>query len=165
MIESSEVATFTETISVASDAPGGVYTCQDWALIDGEPMTDESGEIIYEVKTILVPENFVTGGGHITNGEKGKNRATIVNFGGNAGYMADGSLVGHWNFNFRDPDVKIQTTEITALQFYDFGLEPAPPRPRWSRRLGSASTTAPGRRTARSTPCSRTTVSRRTTRC
>jgi len=127
VVENGEDAVFTETISVAADAPGGVYECQDWALIDGEPMRDDEGEIIYETKTILVPENFVTGGGHITNGEKGKNRATLLNFGGNAGYMEDGSLVGHWNFNFQQDGVKIQTTEITALQFYDFGGDPAPP--------------------------------------
>jgi hypothetical protein len=126
--ESGEVVNFTETISVASDAPGGVYECQDWALIDGEPMVDEAGAIIYETKTILVPENFVTGGGHVTIG-KGKYKTDILTHGGNAGYMADGSLVGHWNFNMTvfDPTVRVQTTEITGLQFSNTGLDPAPP--------------------------------------
>ncbi|MGM0386575.1 MAG: hypothetical protein ACQERF_11445 [Actinomycetota bacterium] len=127
VVENGADAVFTETISVASDAPGGTYTCEDWALIDGEPMVDAEGDIIYESKTILVPENFVTGGGVVTNGEKGKARANLLTFGGNAGYMADGTLVGHWNFNFHDQGVKIQTTEITALQFFDTGLTPAPP--------------------------------------
>jgi hypothetical protein len=127
VVENGADAVFTETISVASDAPGGTYTCEDWALIDGEPMVDAAGETIYETKTILVPENFVTGGGVVTNGEKGKDRANLLTFGGNAGYMEDGTLVGQWNFNFHDQDVKIQTTEITALQFSDTGLDPAPP--------------------------------------
>jgi len=126
-IESGEVVEFLETISVASNAPGGVYECLDWALIDGEPMVDEAGAIIYETKTILVPENYVTGGGNITNGEKGKDRANILTFGGNAGYMADGSLVGHWNWTLHEDGVKIQTTQITALQFRDDGFDPAPP--------------------------------------
>lgn len=126
--ESGEVVNFTETISVASDAPGGVYECQDWALIDGEPMVDDAGAIVYETKTILVPENFVTGGGQVTLG-KGKDKVQVLSHGGNAGYMADGSLVGHWNFQLRpfEQTVRVQTTEITGLQFLDTGLDPAPP--------------------------------------
>lgn len=119
-------AVFTETISVAADAPGGVYECTDTPLIDGVPMVDGVGNPIVETKRILVPENFVTGGGHITNGEKGKNRTTLLNFGGNAGYMPDGTLVGHWTFNFQAAGVKVNTTEITRLQFFDAG-DPAPP--------------------------------------
>lgn len=126
-VENGSDAVFTETISVASDAPGGTYSCVDWALIDGEPMVDAAGDVIYETKSILVPENFVTGGGVVTNGEKGKARANLLTFGGNAGYLVDGSLVGHWNFTFHEQDVKIQTTAITALQFLDTGLDPAPP--------------------------------------
>ena len=98
--ESGEVVEFLETISVASNAPGGVYECQDWALIDGEPMVDDTGAVIYESKTILVPENYVTGGGQVTTG-KGKNKVQVLIHGGNAGYLADGSLVGHWNFQLR----------------------------------------------------------------
>lgn len=127
VVENGQDAAFTETISVAADAPGGVYTCRDWALIDGQPMTDAAGEIIYETKTILVPENYVTGGGTVTNGAKGKARATLLTFGGNAGYMADGTLDGHWSFNLHDQEVRFQTTEITGLQFSDTGLDPAPP--------------------------------------
>jgi hypothetical protein len=97
-------------------------------------MVDEAGAIIYETKTILVPENFVTGGGHVTLG-KGKDKRDILTHGGNAGYMADGSLVGHWNFNitafegagFGFDTVRAQTTEIIGLQFSDTGLDPAPP--------------------------------------
>lgn len=127
VVGNGEHAVFAETISVADDAPGGVHTCRDWALVDGEPMRDAAGDVIYETKTILVPENFVTGGGHVTNGERGKNRVTLLTFGGNAGYMADGSLVGHWTFDFHDQQVKIHTTAITSLQFHDLGLDPAPP--------------------------------------
>lgn len=126
-VENGQDAVFTETISVASDAPGGVYTCRDWALVDGMPMTDAAGEILYETKTILVPENFVTGGGNITNGEKGRSRNTLLTFGGNAGYMADGTVDGSWSFNFHDAGIRFHTTEITGLQFADTGLDPEPP--------------------------------------
>ncbi|MBY5164081.1 hypothetical protein [Salsipaludibacter albus] len=126
VVESGADVAFVETISVAADAPGGVYTCNDWALIDGEPMVDAAGDIIYETKTILVPENFVTGGGNVVDG-KGKNRVHQLSFGGNAGYTSEGDLVGSWSFNFHAAGVKIHTTEITALQFYDFGGDPAPP--------------------------------------
>ncbi len=88
-------AVFTETISVAADAPGGTYTCSDWALINGEPLADDAGAVIYESKTIKVPEGFLTGGGQINNG-KGKT-AEKITFSGNVGFLADFSLVGHWN--------------------------------------------------------------------
>jgi hypothetical protein len=128
VVENGQDAVFTETISVASDAPGGVYTCKDWALIDGQPMVDAAGDIIYETKTILVPENYVTGGGNISNGEKGKARATLLTFGGNAGYMGDGTMDGSWSFNFHEDGVRFHTTEITGLQFSDTaGVDPAPP--------------------------------------
>lgn len=133
-VTSGEHAVFTETIAVAADAPGGDYTCRDWAMVDGEPMRDpDTGQVIFELKTILVPENFVTGGGFVTNGEKGKDRIGLLNFGGNAGYLEDGTLVGHWSFNVRLAAIltgdawKFQTTEITALQFVDSGGDPAPP--------------------------------------
>jgi hypothetical protein len=54
-VTSGSDAVFTETISVAAGAAGGTYTCKDWALVDGQPMTDMSGNIIYEEKTIHVP--------------------------------------------------------------------------------------------------------------
>ncbi|HET6967030.1 MAG TPA: hypothetical protein VFI44_02080 [Ornithinibacter sp.] len=126
-VENGEDAVFTETISVASDAPGGVYECEDWALIDGQPMVDADGNVIYETKTILVPENFVTGGGNITTGQKGKDRVSQLTFGGNAGYLPDGTLVGHWTFDVHFAGWRFQTTEITALQFVDTGVDPAPP--------------------------------------
>jgi hypothetical protein len=125
-VENGEDAAFTETISVASDAPGGVYECKDWALIDGQPMTDADGNVIYETKSISVPENYVTGGGTISTG-KGKTRINQLTFGGNAGYLADGSLVGHWSFNVHFVGWRFQTTEITSLQFLDTGVDPAPP--------------------------------------
>lgn len=134
IITSGGHAVFTETISVAADAPGGTYVCRDWAKVDGRVMRDPvTNAPIFEKKTILVPENFVTGGGIITNGMKGKNRIVLLNFGGNAGYLADGTLVGHWNFNVKLAAIltgtawKFQTTEITTLQFVDSGGDPAPP--------------------------------------
>jgi len=48
-------AVFVETISVAAGAAGGTYTCKDWALLNGQPMTNAAGAIIYENKTIHVP--------------------------------------------------------------------------------------------------------------
>lgn len=127
VVENGQHAVFAETISVAADAPGGVYTCKDWALIDGQPMVDAAGDIVYETKRILVPENYVTGGGNITNGEKGKARATLVSFGGNAGYLSDGTMDGSWSFNFHEEGARFHTTDITGLQFSDTGLDPAPP--------------------------------------
>ena len=36
-VTSGDDAVFHETISVAADAPGGTYACEDWAQIDGDP--------------------------------------------------------------------------------------------------------------------------------
>lgn len=58
MVTSGDDAIFTETISVAADAAPGVYECDDWALIDGEPMTDADGNVILEHKTITVAAPF-----------------------------------------------------------------------------------------------------------
>ncbi|MDF1594977.1 MAG: VWA domain-containing protein [Acidimicrobiia bacterium] len=57
-VTSGDDAGFTETITVAADAAPGVYVCQDWALIDGEPMTDADGEVIFEEKSITVGAAF-----------------------------------------------------------------------------------------------------------
>jgi len=35
-----------------------VYHCRDWALVNGAPMTDAAGEIIYEHKMITVAAPF-----------------------------------------------------------------------------------------------------------
>jgi hypothetical protein len=99
-VTSGDTATFTETISVAADAPGGTYVCRDVARVNGELLTDEAGQVISEVKTIKVPEGFLTGGGQINNGH-GKNPDQI-SFGGNVGFLADFSLVGHWNVVFQN---------------------------------------------------------------
>jgi len=66
-VTSGESAVFTETISVANDAlPNAVPNeCNDWALLNGEPMTDDSGDIIYEHKSITVLDGFMTGGGSV----------------------------------------------------------------------------------------------------
>ncbi|CAN5659879.1 hypothetical protein BH23CHL2_BH23CHL2_19970 [soil metagenome] len=55
VVTSGDDADFTETISVAAGAAGGTYQCSDWALLNGEPMVDDAGNIIYETKTIHVP--------------------------------------------------------------------------------------------------------------
>lgn len=57
-VTSGDDAGFTETITVAAGAAPGVYTCQDWALIDGEPMTDADGVVIFEEKSITVGAAF-----------------------------------------------------------------------------------------------------------
>lgn len=121
---SGDDAVFTETISVGDDAPGGTYTCQDWALVNGSPMVDETGATIFETKTISVPEGFLTGGGQIGRGSSGHN------FGGNVGFLADFSLVGQWQFNGRDGGnrVKLHSTSFTSLQFtLDPPLDAPPP--------------------------------------
>jgi hypothetical protein len=46
---------FKETIAVAANAKPGTYECDDWATIDGAPMTDAAGVVILEHKTITVP--------------------------------------------------------------------------------------------------------------
>lgn len=129
------VALFTETISVAADAPGGTYICTDRVLIDGDLLLDEAGNIATETKVVRVPEGFLTGGGQIVNG-KGKTSSEQISFGGNVGFLEDGSLVGHWETNFQNVhDVKLtgstsnfHSTEIVALQFAnDGGAGPNPP--------------------------------------
>jgi hypothetical protein len=93
-------AVFTETIAVAADAPGGTYICRDVARINGELLKDGAGQVISEVKTIKVPEGFLTGGGQI---DKGKGKSALkISFGGNAGFLADFSLVGHWTTVFHN---------------------------------------------------------------
>jgi hypothetical protein len=114
-------AVFTETISVAANAPGGTYTCRDRAQINGEDLKDDVGAVIYEVKTIKVPEGFLTGGGQINNG-KGKTPEKI-SFGGNVGFLADFSLVGNWNvvlhnvFGTANDGGHFKGTDPTMLQF------------------------------------------------
>jgi hypothetical protein len=120
-VTSGDDAVFTETISVAADAPGGTYTCRDVARINGELLMDDAGQVISEVKTIKVPEGFLTGGGQINNG-KGKTTAKI-NFAGNVGFLADFSLVGNWNVVFHNvagtanDGGHFKGTDPTALQF------------------------------------------------
>lgn len=56
---SGDDAIFTESIWVADDAEPGEYHCQDWALINDEPMTDpDTGDIIFEDKWITVVAPF-----------------------------------------------------------------------------------------------------------
>jgi hypothetical protein len=112
-----EHAVFTETISIAADAPGGTYTCEDWALIDGEPMVDAAGAIIYETKTIDVPVAFLTGGGQIGGARDG------ISFGGNVGYLEDGSVLGKWQFQDHDKSSRLimHSLDIAAIQLSNDG--------------------------------------------
>jgi hypothetical protein len=120
-VTSGDDAVFTETIKVAANAPGGTYTCRDVARINGELLRDDGGLVISEVKTIKVPEGFLTGGGQINNG-KGKTTEKI-SFAGNVGFLADFSLVGNWNVVFHNvagtanDGGHFKGTDPTALQF------------------------------------------------
>jgi hypothetical protein len=121
-VTSGDDAVFTETIAVSADAPGGTYTCEDWALIDGSPMVDERGAIIYETKTVKVPEGFLTGGGQTDKGKK------ALNFGGNVGFLADFSVVGQWQFRDGGQKLMMHSLSIDTLQFSnDAGPDPYPP--------------------------------------
>lgn len=54
-ITSGNSALFDETIHVSATAvQGQTYACRDWALLNGSPMTDAEGNIIYETKRITV---------------------------------------------------------------------------------------------------------------
>jgi hypothetical protein len=56
-VTSGDDALFTETISVALDAPQGTtIECDDWATVNGMPMTDANGDIILEHKIIHIPD-------------------------------------------------------------------------------------------------------------
>ena len=96
-------------------------------------MTDAAGNIIYESKTIKVPEGFMTGGGQITTG-KGKT-ALKVSYAGNVGFLADFSLLGQWQVKFHNvgpsmlDGAKFHSTEIKELQFYNTTVpdDPSPP--------------------------------------
>ena len=132
VVVSGDDAVFTETIAVAADAPGGTYVCRDVARVNGELLRNDAGELIYETKTIKVPEGFLTGGGQINNA-KGKN-ALKISFGGNAGYLADFSLVGHWNTILHNVSVDaydgahFNGQTLLALQFAQVcGPGPYPP--------------------------------------
>ena len=120
-VVSGGVANFTEAISVAANAPGGTYTCRDVARINGDLLKDDAGLVISEVKTIKVPEGFLTGGGQIIEGS-GKSAAKI-SFAGNVGFLADFSLVGQYQINFHNvkgtalDGGKFHSTAITSLQF------------------------------------------------
>jgi len=137
----SEDLVYTETISVTGDAPGGTYTCRDWAVVVdslgnatrlGDDPSTLADETIYEVKTVRVPEGFLTGGGHISNGN-GPN-AERISWGGNVGFLADFSIVGNWNVVLHDvggtslDKAHFKADAFTSLQFsHDGGLGPAPP--------------------------------------
>jgi hypothetical protein len=124
VVTSGEHAEFIETISVAADAPGGTYTCEDWALIDGEPMVDAAGAVILETKTIHVPVAFLTGGGQVGTAKD------TISFGGNVGYLADGSVVGQWQFqdHAKSSRLIMHSLDITAIQLSNDGDgDPDPP--------------------------------------
>ncbi len=131
-VTSGEDAVFTETITVDDPAAGGTYECKDWATINGEPMTDSNGDTIYELKSIHVPEMYVTGGGQINTGTA--KSALKVSFAGNVGSLVDMALVGHWETQLHHVSLntldgaRFSSTEITSLVFSNrCGSEPAPP--------------------------------------
>ena len=131
VVTSGTDAVFTETISVAGNAPGGTYTCRDVARLNGEIMRDANGQVIYELKTIRVPEGFLTGGGFIDNGKKD---AARISWGGNVGFLADSSLVGEWNTIFHNvagtalDGAHFHAHDFSSLQFLnDGGAGPNPP--------------------------------------
>lgn len=132
-VESGGTATFTETITVASDAPGGTYVCRDVARIDGELLIDPAtGFVAYELKTIKVPEGFLTGGGEIITTRK--KEGLKIGQSGNVGFLADFTLVGNWNVLLHNVSGTaldkghFHSKEITFLQFHkDGGAGPNPP--------------------------------------
>lgn len=136
-VPSGEDEVFQETISVAADAPGGIYTCEDWAVIDGAPMVDDAGAIILETKTIRVPDGFLTGGGQIRN-VKDK-----ISFGGNVGFLADFSIVGQWRFQDHSKSSRLimRSLTIDILKFSNDDGAPADP-PRANANVAEFSGTA-----------------------
>jgi hypothetical protein len=134
-VTSGDDAVFTETIAVAANAPGGTYMCKDWALIDGAPMVDGAGAIIYETKTVKVPEGFLTGGGQIGKGSRGEN------LGGNVGFLADFSVVGQWQFRDGARKLNMHSLSIDTLQFSN-DIGPAPDPPPANANVGEFSGTA-----------------------
>jgi hypothetical protein len=136
IVTSGTTAAFTETISVAADTPGGTYELKDFARINGVPMTNAAGAIIYETKTIKVPEGFVTGGGQITKDTGGRKKESYkVTYGGNVGFLSDFSLVGQWQLVLHNVGVNsldkahFHSTMITSLQFYYDDSLPGPTPP------------------------------------
>ena len=144
-----EDVVFTETISVAADAPGGTYTCRDWAVIVtpdgtatrmGDDPSTAADETIYEVKTIKVPEGWLTSGGNLE--ERSGSSTERISWGGNVGFTADFGIVGEWNTNFHD--VAGTVARRRAL-----------PRPRDHEPPVLAGRGARGRDSLRRTPTSR----------
>lgn len=74
VVVSGDPAVFKEIIKVANTAVPSPkpYECQDWALINGKPMTDDKGKIIYEQKKITVLDGRMTGGGSVFTQEGGR---------------------------------------------------------------------------------------------
>lgn len=124
-VTSGQAAQFTETISVAAGAAAGTYTCKDWALLNGEPMTDAAGAIIYEAKTIHVPgidlqpaeatNELLSGAEHtviatVTAGDYGPVAGVPVTFdvvsGPRAGASGSGTTdaAGQTSFTYAAPD-------------------------------------------------------------
>jgi hypothetical protein len=136
-----EDVVFTETISVAADAPGGTYTCRDWAVLVasdgtetrlGDDPSTAADETIYEQKTIRVPEGRLTSGGTLKSGSGPT--AERITWGGNVAFTAAFGIVGEWNTNFHNvagtslDGAHFHAHEITSLQFSDDG-GPGPGQP------------------------------------
>jgi hypothetical protein len=95
VVTSGDDAVFTETITAAADAEEGqTYECRDWATINGEPMADADGNVIYETKTIHI--NDVTppvAACAETVNPSGKNVPNSGPNAGNSGQNPDGFYV------------------------------------------------------------------------
>ena len=91
--ESGGVANFVETIAVTANAAqqGHTYSCRDIALIDDNSMTDATGAVIYETKTITAKDTTApTASCAPTTNPSGKNVPTAGNGAGNSGQNPDG---------------------------------------------------------------------------
>jgi hypothetical protein len=97
VVNAGEDAIFTETISVSATPAqqGLVYECDDWATIDGTPMTDADRNTIFEHKTITVPDTTapVTACRQTTNPSDGQNVPPAGSGTGNSGQNPDGFYV------------------------------------------------------------------------
>lgn len=99
VVTSGTDAGFTETISVDATAAPGVYVCDDWALLNGEPMKDASGAIIKEHKTITVLDvTPPTASCTPTTNPAGQNEPTAPGKGGQ-GQNQDGYYILHGTDN------------------------------------------------------------------
>jgi hypothetical protein len=94
VVNAGEDAVFDETISVTAGPAdqGKTYECDDWATINGEKMTDATGAVILEHKTITVPDTTAPSAPACTESTNpsGKNVPKSGANAGNSGQNPDG---------------------------------------------------------------------------